>query len=260
MPVRLQPGRDRGRALRRPVCDATDVSATTHEWKGRTGPFTVALRPDVFAPSPTSRVLAEALEVGRGETVIDVGSGCGVLSFVAARLGAGRVYGSDVVPAAVSVARENARALGLEDRVEFRRGSLLAPFPGLVADVVIGDVSGIPDEVAALTDWFPGGHAGGPTGAEVPVAMLEEVADHLSRGGRLYLPTGTIQDEARVLAAARRIFGDRMEAIVEREFPLPGIVARSKAVARLMSDGLLRLRHRGSRLLWRLAIWRCVRR
>ena len=235
------------------------VSADEFEWKGRTGPFTMALRPGVFAPSPTSRVLADALEVREGETVLDVGSGCGVLSFVAARLGAGRVYGSDVVPAAVSVAQENARTLGLEDRVEFRRGSLLEPFGGLVADVVIGDVSGIPDEVAALTGWFPGGHAGGPTGAEVPVAMLEEVGDHLRRGGRLYLPTGTIQDEDRVLAAARRIFGDGMEPIAEREFPLPGIVGKSKAVAKLMSDGLLRLRQRGSRLLWRLAIWRCVR-
>ena len=50
-----------------------------------------------------------------------------------------------------------------------------------------------------------------------------------------------------------------MERIAEREFPLPNVLAGSKAVVRLMSDGLLRLRQRGSRLFWRLAIWRCVR-
>jgi hypothetical protein len=75
----------------------------------------------------------------------------------------------------------------------------------------------------------------------------------------MFLPTGTIQDESSVLRAARRIFGDAIERVAEKEFPLPAIVSRSKAVARLASDGLLRLRRRGSRLLWRLAVWRCVR-
>jgi hypothetical protein len=77
----------------------------------------------------------------------------------------------------------------------------------------------------------------------------------------MYLPTGTIQDEPRVIEAARRIFGAaNMEPLAEREFPLPALVAGSKAVGRLMADGLVALRRRGSRLLWRLAVWRCVRR
>jgi hypothetical protein len=91
------------------------------------------------------------------------------------------------------------------------------------------------------------------------VAMLERVGDHLKPGGRMYLPTGTIQDESRVIAAARRIFGDNMERLAEREFPLPSLVARSREVGRMMAEGLLKLRRRGSRLLWRLAIWRCTR-
>lgn len=239
----------------------SDPGMLEFNWRGRTGPFTIRLAPKVFPPSRTSMLLADAMEIEPGETVIDVGCGSGVLSFVAARLGAGRVYGTDVVPEAVEVATSNARALGLADRTEFRAGSLFDPLEGVLADVVIGDVSGIPDALAELTDWFPGGHAGGPTGAEVPVALIECVADHLRPGGRMYLPTGTIQDEPRVIEAARRIFGAaNMEPLAEREFPLPALVARSKAVARMMADGLLALRRRGSRLLWRLAVWRCVRR
>ncbi len=232
----------------------------TYEWTGRTGPFTLHLSPTVFPPTRTSLLLAEALEVEAGETVIDVGCGSGVLSFVAARLGAGRVYGSDILPGAVSVARENALALGLEDRTEFREGSLFESLEDVTADVVIGDVSGIPDGVAAVSGWFPGGHAGGPTGAELPVAMLESIGERLRRGGRLYLPTGSLQDESRVIAAARRIFGAaNLQSLAEREFPLPQLVARSKALAKLAADGLVRLRQRGSRMLWSLAIWRCVR-
>ena len=58
---------------------------------------------------------------------------------------------------------------------------------------------------------------------------------------------------------ARRIFGAaNLHALTSREFPLPDVVARSKAVAQMMRDGILDLHGRGSRLLWRLQIWRCV--
>jgi SAM-dependent methyltransferase len=235
-------------------------AATEIVWKGRTGPFPIQLAPGVFPPSATSRALADQLDIREGETVIDVGCGTGVLSLVALRLGAGRAYGVDIIEESIPTARENARRMGLEDRVDFRAGNLFEPLRDVSADVIIGDVSGIPDDLAAETGWFPGGHAGGPTGAEVPVAMLESMGDCLRPGGRLYLPTATIQDESSVIAAARRIFGAaNLVNVAEREFPLPALVARSKAMARMVTDGLVRLRHRGSRLLWRLAIWRCVR-
>jgi len=231
------------------------------EWKGRTGPFTIRMNPGVFAPSHTSRLIAEALEIAPGETVIDVGCGSGVLSFVAARLGAGRVIGCDLSRPAIVVAQDNAESLGLQDRVEFRVGDLLEPVRGEQADVIIGDVSGIPDEIARLAGWFPDGRAGGPTGAELPAAMLESIRDTgcLAPGGRLYLPTGTIQAENRILEVARRIFGAaNLQAIVSRELPLPDVVAKSKAVARMMREGILDLHARGSRLLWQLRVWRCV--
>jgi SAM-dependent methyltransferase len=230
-------------------------------WKGRTGPFTIEVNPGVFAPSHTSRTIAEALEIDPTDTVIDVGCGSGVLSFVSARLGAARVIGCDISEEAVEVARRNALRLGVADRVEFRVGSLLEPCRDVTANVVIGDVSGIPDEIAAVSGWFPDGRAGGPTGAELPAAMLESLGetDCLAAGGRLYLPTGTIQAENRILEVARRIFGAaNLHSLLSREFPLPDVVARSKAVAQMMRDGILDLHARGSRLLWRLQVWRCV--
>jgi len=232
----------------------------TLEWKGRTGPFTFEVNPGVFAPTHTSRTIAEALEIQPGDTVIDVGCGSGVLSLVASRLGAGRVIGVDLSDDAIAVARRNADRLEVTETVEFRVGDLLEPARGIQADVIIGDVSGIPDEIAAVSGWFPDGRAGGPTGAELPAAMLESVRESgcLRPGGHLYLPTGTIQAEGRILEVARRIFGAaNLQSLLEREFPLPEVVAKSKAVAQMMKEGILDLHARGSRLLWRLQVWRC---
>jgi protein-L-isoaspartate O-methyltransferase len=229
------------------------------EWKGRTGPFSLHVRPGVFSPTTTSRTLADALEINPGDTVIDVGCGSGVLAFVAAKLGAGKVYGCDLSAPAVRAARENAAMLGLSDVCEFRQGDLLEPVRDVRADVLIGDVSGIPDELAAVTGWFDRVPAGGPTGAELPRKLLGSIGDTLAPGGRLYLPTGTLQDEASILTLARELFGDNMEPVLEREFPLPDLVAKATATARMMKEGLLSLHKRGSRLLWSLRIWRCVR-
>lgn len=223
------------------------------EWRGRTGPFTLALAPRVFRPTHTSLALAEVVDVFPGEVVADVGCGCGVLAFVAARLGAARVVGTDINPAAVRVATANARRLGLHDRADFRTGHLLEPFAATSFDVVLGDVSGIPDLLSSVTGWLPGG---GPTGAELPVAMLEGMRSALRPGGRLYLPTASIQDEERILTLAGRAFAS-VELLATRQFPLPGPVSRSEALAALVDAGVVRVESRGSRRLWRLRLWCC---
>lgn len=234
--------------------------AESYTWTGATGPFTVTIDKGVFPPSSTSRVLGDAISVRPGDTVLDAGCGSGVLSFVAARLGAARVIGSDVSSDAVACATENARRLGLADVTEFRCGSLFEPVADVRADVLIADISGVPDAIAQASGWFPDGRGGGPTGAELPMAMLEGIGTHLTPEGTVYLPTATLQDESAVLKAARRVFGKDMRPVATRNFPLPDAVARAADVARLISDGVIRLSRRGSRLFWQLTVWSCGRR
>src|SRR6266516_1837015 len=97
------------------------------DWRRREGPFPLLLGPGVFSPTTTSRTLADALEITPGDTVIDVGCGSGVLSIVAAKLGAAKVYGVDLSQRAAEAAKENARRLGLDHICEFRAGDLLEP-------------------------------------------------------------------------------------------------------------------------------------
>ncbi|MHB8295383.1 MAG: methyltransferase domain-containing protein, partial [Acidimicrobiales bacterium] len=207
-----------------------------------------------------------------GEVVVDAGCGCGALSFVAALGGAARVLGCDASQAAVECARYNASVLGFDGVAVFALGDLLEPAVGLVggpfgaagptvgsgADVVIGDVAGIPDALGAVTGWYPGGRAGGLTGAELPMALISQVPGLLRPGGRLYLPTATLQDEPRLIDAARAVFGKDMELVTERLLPLPAGVAASEELSKLVAEGTVQLVKRRSRVLWRLAIWRCT--
>ena len=61
--------------------------------------------------------LSELLSGSPGAAVLDVGTGSGLLAIAARKLGAGRVVANDVDPVAVTVARENARANGVEAEV-----------------------------------------------------------------------------------------------------------------------------------------------
>lgn len=231
------------------------MDSETIVWKGRCGPFELKVGPSTFRPSTISMLLAEAMEIEDKSVVIDAGCGSGVLSIVAAKLGAGMVYGVDAAEGTVEVATGNAEAQGVADRVQFYQGDMFESLADLeAADVVIGDVSGIPDELASVSGWFPSGLAGGPTGAELPMRMLEEAKRLLRKGGKLLLPTGSLQDETSIMDKARSAFGS-MKMLTERHIPLPSALAEQPAVIRLIRDRVIQLTERGSRHLWTVRIW-----
>jgi len=231
------------------------MNTETIVWKGRCGPFELQVAPDTFRPSTISTLLADSMVIEEGSVVVDAGCGSGVLSIVAAKLGAKMVYGVDAASETVEIATANAQAQGVSDRTMFFEGDMFGPIPeGVEADVVIGDVSGIPDEFAKVSGWFPSGLSGGPSGAELPMRMLEEAKRILRRGGKLLLPTGTLQDENSILDKARTLFGS-IRQISERSIPLPSSLAEQPAVLSLIRAKVIQLTERGSRLLWTVRVW-----
>lgn len=59
-----------------------------------------------------------------GDTVLDLGSGSGILAIAAARLGAAHVFALDIDPEAVRVARENVQRNGLDSTIIVHHGTL----------------------------------------------------------------------------------------------------------------------------------------
>jgi release factor glutamine methyltransferase len=123
-------------------------------------------RPGVFVPRGSSEFLAEQavrrLRSRRRPVAVDLATGGGTIALaIANEVPRAEVFGADVSPEAVKLARANARRLGL--RASFRVGDLFDGVPGrmrLRVHVVTlhppyvprGEVRHLPDEIR---DWEP---------------------------------------------------------------------------------------------------------
>jgi len=113
---------------------------------------------------PTTRLCLASLEsladrgALAGARVLDVGSGSGILSIAAARLGAASVLAVDVDPIAVEASAANVRRNRLACRVRVREGSAPTgerPFDVVLANLIASLLVQLADGLVA--DLRPGG-------------------------------------------------------------------------------------------------------
>ena len=120
---------------------------------------------------PTTRLCVAALEkwVSQGDSLLDIGTGSGVLSVVAAKLGAKLVIATDIDPLAIRAAKENARLNGVPiapNQLIVEQGSIPAGQDGrfsvvvanILAEVLIGLFEAAYDNVPLAATLAPGGH------------------------------------------------------------------------------------------------------
>ena len=111
---------------------------------------------------PTTVMCLQALEkvVKKGDSVVDVGTGSGVLSIGAALLGANQVHALDLDLVAVNSAKENVELNKVENVVEVFHGNLLdtvkEPADVVVANILAEIIMTFTDD--AFTIVKPGGY------------------------------------------------------------------------------------------------------
>lgn len=115
---------------------------------------------DTLDPRPETELLVELALRRRFKRVLDLGTGTGaiLITLLAEREGASGL-GTDMSEAALSVARDNARAIGLDDRAQFLRADWFKGVTGPF-DLIVSNPPYIAEhEMASLTpevrDWEP---------------------------------------------------------------------------------------------------------
>ncbi len=182
---------------------------------------------DTLDPRPETETLVEAALVGPFASVLDLGAGTGaiLISLLAERPGA-RGLGTDISAAALEVARENARAVGV--CADFLESDWFASVTGQF-DLIVSNPPYIAlDEMAQLApevrEWEPRqALTDGADGLSAYRAIAAGAPAHLSPGGRLMVEIGPTQGAA--VAALMRAAGLAEPRI------LPDLDGRDRVVA-----------------------------
>lgn len=149
----------------------------------------------------------------RAVRALDLGSGSGCIAVsLAAHLPGARVVAVDASPKALAVARKNAAAANVADRIDFRQGDWFAGCRrGEAFDLILsnppylmeGD-AGIWPEVRAYDP--PLALYGGQDGLDCYRRIVPAAADWLAPGGRIFLEVGAGQAERVAAMLERRGF------------------------------------------------------
>jgi len=161
---------------------------------------------------PSTQMVLETMEqvVKPGARCLDLGSGSGILSIAALRLGASAAVGVDIDPKAEDVARENAAYNGFAAPVfsaytgnvtqdnalmdELSKGQYNVVLVNIVADVIIGLAPVLPQFLGPETTLICSG---------ILDSRLKDVVTALEKAG-LKITTTKEQEEWRCISAKRR--------------------------------------------------------
>ena len=146
----------------------------------------------VYEPADDTFILCANLDITPGETMLEIGTGCGLVAIIAATAGA-QVIATDYSELAVRNAKKNVTLHKCEAHVEIRQGDLFEPIqPDEQFSLIVFNppyLPGTKEDPAFDPSW-----SGGNRGYEVTERFLEQCNPFLQADGRLLLVQSSLSD------------------------------------------------------------------
>lgn len=182
-------------------------------------------RDDVGPASPYSLLLAECIPDLSGKTVVDLGTGSGIIAIIAALQGAKMVYLLDTYDKAVSLALENGQRNGVGDRlVHLPVGATMLPLPvGEKVDVILCNPAQLP---SPQQEQKNSPFNAGPDGRSMIDPLIREVPEKLKPFGQLLMVHNSLANLRKSLDALNSV-GLRPSIVAERSIPFHPFVDRA---------------------------------
>ena len=160
--------------------------------------FIINTHENVYVPAEDSYLLAENLEIENGKSVLEIGTGSGIVAMYASKL-TDKVTATDINFDAVQLAESNFKANNI-DNIELLFGNLFEPVKDRKFDVILFNTPYLPtEEGEVIEDNLNYAFDGGLNGRKVIDLFLNEVKNHLNEGGIVQLIQSSLSDNDETL-------------------------------------------------------------
>lgn len=165
--------------------DTTNSRPTTFRYRD----LVIELHPEVYDPAEDSFLLLESLQIDPQDSVLEIGTGCGLIALACA-LSASRVICTDINPFAVQLTHQNIirNQQLLPGAVQIRQGNLFSVLKDHeLFNVIIFNPPYLPTVKKEKTGgWFDIATDGGRDGLNVTKRFLKGLTSYLLPGGAGY--------------------------------------------------------------------------
>ncbi|WP_405279418.1 HemK2/MTQ2 family protein methyltransferase [Methanobrevibacter sp.] len=161
--------------------------------------FIINTDDNVYVPAEDSYLLADNLEIKKGQSVLEIGTGSGIVAMYASRL-TDDITVTDINFDACELARKNFTENGIEN-IEILWGNLFEVVENRKFDVILFNTPYLPTEDDEVLDnTINYAFDGGLNGRKVIDLFLNEVGNHLNDGGIVQMIQSSLSGNDETLA------------------------------------------------------------